>query len=135
MTEPDVERCEFLHVHQDIVEAVQQQMPEEERLYDLAELYKVFGDSTRIKILYVLFEAEMCVCDIAQLLSMSQSAISHQLRVLKQSRLVKYRRDGKDGVLLFGGRPCAGHFGPGDGSCNGITVPRLFLIHIRRNEK
>lgn len=95
MTEPDVERCEFLHVHQDIVEAVQQQMPEEERLYDLAELYKVFGDSTRIKILYVLFEAEMCVCDIAQLLSMSQSAISHQLRVLKQSRLVKYRRDGK----------------------------------------
>lgn len=95
MTEPDVERCEFLHVHQDIVEAVQQQMPEEERLYDLAELYKVFGDSTRIKILYVLFEAEMCVCDIAQLLNMSQSAISHQLRVLKQSRLVKYRRDGK----------------------------------------
>lgn len=95
MTEPDVERCEFLHVHQDIVEAVQQQMPEEERLYDLAELYKVFGDSTRIRILYVLFEAEMCVCDIAQLLSMSQSAISHQLRVLKQSRLVKYRRDGK----------------------------------------
>lgn len=95
MTDPDVERCEFLHVHQDIVEAVQQQMPEEERLYDLAELYKVFGDSTRIKILYVLFEAEMCVCDIAQLLNMSQSAISHQLRVLKQSRLVKYRRDGK----------------------------------------
>ena len=95
MTEPDVERCEFLHVHRDIVEAVQQQMPEEERLYDLSELYKVFGYSTLIKILYVLFEAEMCVCDIAQLLNMSQSAISHQLRVLKQSRLVKYRRDGK----------------------------------------
>ena len=70
-------------------------MPKEELLYDLSELYKVFGDSTRIKILYVLFEAEMCVCDIAQLLNMSQSAISHQLRVLKQSRLVKYRREGK----------------------------------------
>jgi len=70
-------------------------MPDEELLYDLAELYKVFGDSTRIKILYVLFEAEMCVCDIAQLLGMTQSAISHQLRVLKGSKLVKNRRDGK----------------------------------------
>ena len=63
--------------------------------YDLAEVFKVFGDSTRIKILYVLFEAELCVCDIAQLLNMTQSAISHQLRILKQNRLVKNRRDGK----------------------------------------
>ncbi len=70
-------------------------MPDEDLLYDLAELYKVFGDSTRIKILYVLFEAEMCVCDIARLLNMTQSAISHQLRVLKQSKLVDYRKDGK----------------------------------------
>ena len=70
-------------------------MPDEETLYDLAELFKVFGDSTRVKILCVLFEAEMCVCDIAELLSMSQSAISHQLRVLKQSKLVKNRREGK----------------------------------------
>ena len=70
-------------------------MPDEELLYDLAELYKVFGDSTRIKILYVLFEAPMCVCDIAQLLGMTQSAISHQLRVLKNSKLVANRRDGK----------------------------------------
>lgn len=70
-------------------------MPDEQELYDLAELYKVFADSTRIKILYVLFESEMCVCDIAQLLEMSQSAISHQLRVLKQAKLVKFRRDGK----------------------------------------
>ena len=68
---------------------------DEETLYDLAELFKVFGDSTRVKILCVLFEAEMCVCDIAELLSMSQSAISHQLRVLKQSKLVKNRREGK----------------------------------------
>ena len=74
---------------------VQEKLPKEEELYDLAELYKVFGDSTRIKILYVLFEAELCVCDIAQLLNMTQSAISHQLRILKQNRLVKNRRDGK----------------------------------------
>ena len=74
---------------------VAEQMPDEEILYDLAELFKIFGDSTRIKILYALFESEMCVCDIAQLLNMTQSAISHQLRSLKQSKLVKYRREGK----------------------------------------
>ena len=90
-----MERCDYIHAHEDIVNAVNAQMPDEEILYDLAELLKVFGDSTRIKILYVLFESEMCVCDIAQLLNMNQSAISHQLRVLKQSKLVKYRRDGK----------------------------------------
>jgi len=66
-----------------------------EELYDLAELFKVFGDSTRIRILYALFEQEMCVCDIAQVLNMTQSAISHQLRILKQNRLVKSRREGK----------------------------------------
>jgi len=71
------------------------EMPDEENLYDLAELFKVFGDTTRIRILYVLFEAEMCVCDIAEILNMTQSAISHQLRVLKQARLVRNRRDGK----------------------------------------
>ena len=70
-------------------------LPEEEILYDLAELYKVFGDSTRIKILYALFESELCVCDIANVLEMTQSAISHQLRVLKNNKLVKYRREGK----------------------------------------
>ena len=70
-------------------------MTDEEILYDLAELFKVFGDTTRIRILYALFEAELCVCDIARLLGMSQSAISHQLRILKGSKLVKYRREGK----------------------------------------
>ena len=68
---------------------------DDETLYNLAELFKVFGDSTRIKILYALFEAELCVCDIAQLLSVSQTAVSHQLRILKQMSLVKFRRDGK----------------------------------------
>ncbi len=91
----ELERCEFIHAHKDIVEKVNRKMPDEEILYDLAELFKIFGDSTRIKILYVLFESEMCVCDIALLLNMTQSAISHQLRALKQSKLVKYRREGK----------------------------------------
>jgi len=87
--------CDYIHAHSEIITAVQDNMPIEEELYDLAELLKVFGDSTRIKILYVLLRHEMCVCDIAQLLNMTQSAISHQLRILKQSRLVKFRREGK----------------------------------------
>ena len=97
MTEQNVEitRCDCNVIHGEIVEAARVKMPPEEHLYDLAEFFKVFGDSTRIKIIYALFSSEMCVCDIASLLSMSQSAISHQLRVLKQARLVKYRKDGK----------------------------------------
>lgn len=91
----DIEQCEFIHVHQDVVEAVKQNMPNEELLYDLADFFKVFADSTRIKILYVLLQSEMCVCDIAQLTGATQSAVSHQLRTLKQMKLVKSRRDGK----------------------------------------
>ncbi len=91
----EIPSCEFMHAHKDLVQRVNRDMPDEIKLYDLAELYKVFADSTRIKILYCLFEAEMCVCDIATLLSMTTSAISHQLRVLKQAKLVKFRRDGK----------------------------------------
>ena len=87
--------CDYMHIHEDIVKKVQSVLPDEEVLYDLAELFKIFGDSTRIRILYALFESEMCVCDIAQLLGMTQSAISHQLRILKGSKLVKYRREGK----------------------------------------
>ena len=90
-----LETCEFQFVHEDTVRRALALMPAEDQLYDLAELFKVFGDSTRIKILYALFEAEMCVCDIAALLGMTQSAISHQLRALKNARLVKSRRDGK----------------------------------------
>ena len=82
-------------IHPDLISSVNADMPDEELLYDLAELYKVFGDTTRIKILYVLFESEMCVGDIAELLSASPSAVSHQLRVLKANKLVKFRRDGK----------------------------------------
>ena len=93
--QPVIERCDCEVIHEDIVNRVREKFPEEEMLYDLAELFKVFGDSTRIKILWALDESEMCVCDIAFLLNMTQSAISHQLRVLKQAHLVKYRKDGK----------------------------------------
>ncbi len=90
-----IERCDCTIIHKDVVNTVKASMPIEESLYDLAELFKVFGDTTRIRILYALFSSEMCVCDIAALLNMTQSAISHQLRVLKQARLVKFRREGK----------------------------------------
>ena len=90
-----LEECEVKQIHQEIIELVNLKMPKEEDLYDLADFFKVFGDSTRIKILYVLECSEMCVCDIAKLLGMTQSAISHQLRVLKQMDLVKNRREGK----------------------------------------
>ena len=86
--------CKEWETHEDALRQAEERMPDEDTLYDLAELYKMFGDSTRIKILYALVDTELCVCDIAQLLTMSVSAISHQLRVLKQARLVKYRREG-----------------------------------------
>jgi ArsR family transcriptional regulator len=98
MNDQDNEKlqCDCTVVQRDVVEKVRSIMPPEENLYDLAEFFKVFGDSTRIKIIWALVEEEMCVCDIAFLLNMTHSAISHQLRVLKQSRLVKPRREGKN---------------------------------------
>ena len=87
--------CGTNGVHKDIVDKVAKVMPDEAVLYEAAELLKVFGDATRIRIIFVLFQSEMCVCDIARLLGMTQSAISHQLRVLKQARLVTSRREGK----------------------------------------
>ncbi len=95
MVREEAEKCEFMCVHEDIVKLVNEKMPEEEKLFDLAEFFKIFGDTTRIRILYVLMCSEMCVCDLAQILGMTQSAISHQLRVLKQMELVKNRREGK----------------------------------------
>ncbi|SHO52355.1 ArsR/SmtB family transcription factor [Anaerocolumna xylanovorans] len=87
--------CDETLVHEGVIEEVKSKYPNEEKLYDLAELFKAFGDTTRIRILYALFEANMCVCDISEVLDMKQSAISHQLRVLKQANLVKSQRDGK----------------------------------------
>ena len=91
----DVECCDTFQTHEELLKVIHAKMPDEDMLYDMAELFKVFGDSTRIRILYVLFEAEVCVCDLAQALHMTQSAISHQLKILKQAKLVKSRREGK----------------------------------------
>jgi len=87
--------CDCEVIHQDIVNQVSDRMPEEGELYDLADFFKVFADSTRVKIMWALDESEMCVCDLAVLLNMTKSAISHQLRTLRQSKLVKYRKEGK----------------------------------------
>ena len=95
MAEKEKMCCDSKEIHEDLLKIVNATMPQETELYDLAELFKVFGDSTRIRILFVLFEAEVCVCDLAEVLNMTQSAISHQLRILKQSKLVKSRREGK----------------------------------------
>ena len=90
-----MEENSFIFVDETIIKKVDEKMPPEEELQDLTEFFKVFGDATRLKILYVLLCSEMCVLDIANILGMSQSAISHQLRVLKQMDLVKNRREGK----------------------------------------
>ena len=95
MAENKIESCNCTIIHKEVVEKVKKTLPEEQTLYDLADLFKAFSDSTRIKILHALFQEELCVCDLAALLDMTQSAISHQLRVLKGNRLVKFRRDGK----------------------------------------
>ena len=95
MIDEELECCDTTEVHQELLKIVEETLPDEVELYNLAELFKVFGDSTRIRILFVLFEAEVCVCDLAQALNMTQSAISHQLKILKQNKLVKSRRDGK----------------------------------------
>ena len=87
--------CEDHVTHPDIAEAVRKDLPDDAELFDLAELFKIFGDSTRVKILYLLFESEMCVCDIAELTGVTVSAVSHQLRVLKSAKLVKFRKEGK----------------------------------------
>ena len=91
----DAPACEYLFVHEDKVDHVLSELPQDEQLYDLADLFRMFGDTTRIKILYVLFESELCGCDIARLLNLSQSAVSHQLRILKDAKLVCFRREGK----------------------------------------
>ena len=87
--------CDDDIVHSGAVERVRAAMPDEDALYDAAELFKVFGDSTRTRILSALFVEELCVCDIADLLGLTQSAISHQLRTLKANKLVRSRREGK----------------------------------------
>ncbi len=95
-TETDV--CETEHVHEGIVSDVRMRMPDDEKLMDLADLYKIFSDKTRIKILYYLLDSELCVCDMASLLDMNSPAVSHHLRILKQSKLVKSKKVGKEAI-------------------------------------
>ena len=95
MERTEAESCDVIHVHKDAAEKVRNCLPAEEELLELSGFFKVFGDATRIKILCILLQSEMCVCDLAQTLNMTQSAISHQLRMLKQMKLVKSRREGK----------------------------------------
>ena len=93
--EKEAECCETNEVHEELLRTVREKLPPDEQLYDLAELFKVFGDSTRMRILFVLFEAEVCVCDLAAALNMTDSAVSHQLKILKQNKLIKSRRAGR----------------------------------------
>lgn len=87
--------CDCNIIHKDVIEHAKEHMPDDDIIYDLSDLFKIFGDSTRLKILCALSNDEMCVCDIANLINMTKSSVSHHLRVLKQSRLVKYRKSGK----------------------------------------
>ena len=96
MVQENTPTCQEEELHPEAIHRVREKLPQDEVLYDLAELFKIFGDSTRVKILYALREAEeLCVCDIASLMDVTQSAVSHQLRVLKSSKLVKFRKEGK----------------------------------------
>ena len=94
-----VETCDCEVIHEDIVKKVKSAFPKDELLFDLADFYKIFGDTTRVKILYALDKSELCVCDISVLLGMSVSAVSHQLKTLRDSNLVKTKRVGK--VLYY----------------------------------
>ncbi len=91
----DIEHCDYMHAHPEVIGQISEAMPDEDTLIDLAELFKVFGDSTRIKILTALSEGELCVCDISTAVGMTSSAVSHQLKILKQAKLVGFRREGK----------------------------------------
>ena len=95
INEKELDMCETGEIHEELLKTVREKLPPEEQLYDLAELFKVFGDSTRIRILFVLFESEVCVCDMAAALNMTVSAVSHQLKILKQNKLIKSRREGR----------------------------------------
>jgi ArsR family transcriptional regulator len=95
MVNTAIETCITKGIHRNTIRSVQQKLPDQIALYELADLFKLFGDSTRISILWALSESEMCVCDLCALLKMKQPAVSHQLKNLKQSRIIKARRDGK----------------------------------------
>ena len=91
----EAECCDIIQIHEELIKKAEENILEEDVLKELADFFKVFSDTPRLRILSVLLQSEMCVCDLAEVLGMTQSAISHQLRVLKQMKLVKNRREGK----------------------------------------
>ncbi len=93
--ENDIPHCDYMHAHPELISEITKSIPDDDILIDLSELFKVFGDSTRIKILTALSKGELCVCDISRVVGMSDSAVSHQLKILKNAKLVSFRRDGK----------------------------------------
>ncbi len=95
MPNRDEGKCRTFFIHEDTVRKVRDEIPEEELLFDLADFFKIFGDTTRIRILSALFVTEMCVCDLSEVLNVSQSAMSHQLKILRRAGLVKFRKEGK----------------------------------------
>ena len=114
--------CDTEEIHEELLKIVDETMPDETELDSLAELFKVFGDPTRIRILFVLFETEVCVCDLARALNMTQSAVSHQLRILKQSRLVKNRREGKSMFYSLADDHVRTMIAPGKGTYTGVEI-------------
>ncbi|MBQ9947389.1 MAG: helix-turn-helix transcriptional regulator [Oscillospiraceae bacterium] len=93
--EHDIPQCDYMHAHPETIEQITSSMPDEDSLIDLSELFKVFGDSTRIKILTALSGGELCVCDLSKVVGMTMSAVSHQLKILKTAKLVGFRKEGK----------------------------------------
>ena len=99
--EKNLPLCECEEIHTDVIEKSRGLMPDEETVYDLADFFKIFGDSTRMSILFAIDKEPMCVCDIAEMLGMTKSAVSHQLKILRQSDLVKYRKSGKNVIYTL----------------------------------
>lgn len=96
MAKSDLPICHDREVHGDVVERIKGEMPDSSVLYELSDFFKIFGDSTRVSILFVIDRGEICVCDIAEILGMTKSAVSHQLKILRQSKLISYRKSGKN---------------------------------------
>lgn len=96
MEEKNLDRCSESEFHEEKIKEAQNSMPDESKLLDLAEFYKIFGDFSRIKLLYLLDGRELCVCDITKLMNINQSAVSNHLALLRRSKLVKFRKEGKN---------------------------------------
>ena len=118
MEKSEIECCGTTHLHDSLVHQIEDGMPKEETIRELSDFFKVFGDMTRIKILCVLFQAELCVCDLAEVVGMTQSAVSH----IKADEVSKEQKRRKDGVLLAGRRAYTEHFESGNRAYNRVEA-------------